>query len=145
MTDPTFERLEDQIGWYNRKSNHCQHWYKGLKLLVVGSAALIPFLAGRQAPAWSTGGLGVLIVVLEGIQQLNQYQHNWITYRSTCEYLKHEKYLFAANSGPYSKAENPTTLLAERVESLVSQEHAKWVSAQERSELPQRSSHSSQL
>ena len=130
MTDPTLERLEDQISWYDRKSNRCQTWYKTLKLLVVGSAALIPFLAGSHAPAWSTGGLGVLIAILEGVQQLNQYQHNWIAYRSTCEYLKHEKFLFLAKAGPYAKAENPTILLAERVESLVSQEHAKWVVTQ---------------
>jgi hypothetical protein len=136
MADPTLERLEEQIGWYNRKSNRCQAWYKSLKLLVVGSAALIPFLAGVQAPAWATGGFGVLIVVLEGIQQLNQYQHNWITYRSTCEYLKHEKFLFLAKAGPYSKAENPTQLLAERVESLVSQEHAKWISSQKPAKDP---------
>jgi hypothetical protein len=134
MTDPTLERLEDQIGWYDRKSNRCQSWYKSMKLLVVGSAALIPFLAGVQAPAWATGGLGVLIVVLEGIQQLNQYQHNWITYRSTCESLKHEKFLFLASAGPYLKVENATAALAERIESLVSQEHAKWVSTQERAQ-----------
>jgi len=130
MPDPTFGRLEDQISWYDRKSNRSQSWYKGLKLVEVASAALIPFLSGIQAPSWSTGGLGVLIVLLEGVQHLNQYQHNWIAYRSTCEYLKHEKFLFLAKTGPYSKAENPTALLAERIESLVSQEHAKWVATQ---------------
>ena len=130
MPDPTMERIEDQISWYDRKSNRAQSLFKGLKLLEVGAAALIPFLAGIQAPPWSTGGLGVLVVILEGVQHLNQYQHHWITYRSTCEYLKHEKYLFLANAGPYAKAENPSQVLAERVESLVSQEHAKWVSSQ---------------
>jgi len=138
MPDPTLERLEDQIGWYDRKSNRAQGWYKGLKLLTIGSAALIPFLAGAHAPDWSTGGLGVLVVILEGVQQLNQYQHTWITYRSTCEYLKHEKYLFAAKAGPYEQADSPITLLAERVESLVSQEHAKWVSSQKLEKEPSR-------
>jgi hypothetical protein len=32
-----------------------------------------------------TGGLGVVITVLEGMLHLNQYQQNWINYRSTCE------------------------------------------------------------
>ena len=73
---------------------------------------------------------GALIVVLEGLQQLQQYQQNWITYRSTCERLKHEKFLFAARAGPYASSE-PEALLAERVESLVSQEHAAWVSQRE--------------
>jgi hypothetical protein len=126
MPDPTLERLDDQIGWYDLRSIRAQRWYKGLKLIQVGSGAIIPFLAGIHAPPWSTASFGVLIVILEGIKQLNQYQHNWIIYRSTCEYLKHEKYLFAAKAGPYSKAENPTVLLAERIESLVSQEHANW-------------------
>jgi hypothetical protein len=44
---------------------------------------------------------------------------------------QHEKYLFLASAGPYAAPENPRGLLTERVESLVSQEHAKWASAQE--------------
>src|SRR5262245_32548333 len=61
----------------------------------------------------------------------NEPDHsNWITYRSTAEALKREKHLFLATAGPYG-AENPHSLLAERVESLVSQEHAKWASGQE--------------
>ena len=68
-----------------------------------------------------------MIVVLEGLQQLEQYQQNWTTYRATCEQLKHEQFLFMAGAGPYGPAPNPEALLAERVESLVSQEHAAWV------------------
>jgi hypothetical protein len=32
-TDPTWDRLEDQIGWYDRKSGDNQRRYKWLKLL----------------------------------------------------------------------------------------------------------------
>ena len=81
-----------------------------------------------SARRWLVGGGGALIVVLEGIQQLQQYQQNWTTYRSTCERLKHEKFLFLGRAGPYAEVPNPESLLAERVESLVSQEHAAWVS-----------------
>jgi len=136
MNDPAMQRLEDQISWYDSKSNRAQACFKSLKLLEIGSGALIPFLAGIHAPAWSTGSFGVLIVILEGVQHLNQYQQNWITYRSTCESLKHEKYLYLANAGPYSKDENRMAVLAERVESLVSQEHAKWVSTQDQTKNP---------
>ncbi len=125
-------RLEDQIAWYDSKSLTAQRWFKGLKVFTIVSAALIPLSAGLAWHPVVTGAIGVLIVIAEGIQQLNQYQHNWITYRSTCEALKHEKYLFMAKAGPYRAVDDPTKLLAERVESLVSQEHAKWVSAQER-------------
>jgi Protein of unknown function (DUF4231) len=92
-------------------------------------AAFVPLFAGIGAPRIYTGVLGVAIVVFQAIQQLNQYQHNWITYRSTCENLKHEKFFFLAKAGPYADAPNPSALLAERIESLISQEHAKWVSA----------------
>jgi uncharacterized protein DUF4231 len=129
--DPTLERLENQIGWYNDRSNFSQRIYKTLKFGTLCAAAFIPFSAGLQLRAGITGGLGVLVVVLEGLQQLGQYDHNWISYRSTCEALKHEKFLYLAKAGPYATAEDAHTLLAERIESLVSQEHAKWVSSAE--------------
>ena len=74
---------------------------------------------------------GVLVTIFEGLLQLNQYHENWIRYRSTCESLKHEKYIYLAGAGPYAAAEKPRALLAERVESLVSQEHAKWATVQQ--------------
>ena len=127
---PAEARLEDQIAWYDAKSQHNKRWFKLLKVCQIITAAAIPVAAGASAPAWLVGGAGALIVVLEGLQQLQQYQQNWITYRSTCERLKHEKFLFAARAGPYASSE-PEALLAERVESLVSQEHAAWVSQRE--------------
>jgi hypothetical protein len=123
-------RLEDQIAWYDANSQRNQRWFKVVKVCQIVTAAAIPVAAGASAPAWLVGGAGALIVVLEGLQQLEQYQQNWITYRSTCERLKHEKFLFAARAGPYAIS-NPEALLAERVESLVSQEHAAWVSQRE--------------
>lgn len=130
---PAWSRLEQQIGWYDRRSRHTQAWYKRIKVLQIVLAASIPVVATVSAPAWVTGSLGALIVVLEGFQQLQQYHANWATYRSTCEALKHEKYLFVAHAGPYAVVEHPERLLAERVEGLVSQEHAVWVSHVEES------------
>lgn len=130
-SSPAWRRLEEQIAWYDSKSGQSQSWFKALKVLQIVTAAAIPVAAGASAPAWLVGGAGALIVVLEGLQQLMQYQQNWTTYRSTCERLKHEKYLFLAGAGPYIDAARPDALLAERVEGLVSQEHAAWVSQQQ--------------
>lgn len=130
-TSPTMERVDDQIRWYDQKSLFNQRWYKRLKVGAIVAAAVIPFAAGFGAPTVVTGGLGVCIVILEGLQGLNQYQQNWINFRSTCESLKHEKYLFLAKAGSYLKSEHPDALFAERAESLISQEHAKWVSVRE--------------
>jgi hypothetical protein len=124
-------RLEDQINWYDVKSQQNQRWFKRLKVGQIVTAAAIPVAAGASAPVWLMGGGGAVIVVLEGLQQLYQYQQNWTTYRATCERLKHEKFLFAASAGPYADAARAEALLAERVEGLVSQEHAAWVSNRE--------------
>jgi hypothetical protein len=128
---PARQRLEDQIAWYDTKSRLNQRFFKLLKVCQIVTAAAIPVAAsGGAVPRWLIGAAGALIVVMEGLQQLQQYQQNWITYRATCERLRHEKFLFAVHAGPYAGA-NPEALLAERVESLVSQEHAAWVSQRE--------------
>lgn len=134
----TLERLEDAIGWYNRESQGAQKRYKILKVAQVVVAGLIPLGSAFPIPEaqfkWLTAVLGLLVLIIEAVQQLNQDQQNWIAYRSTCEALKHEKYLHLAGAGPYENgesAEKRVVLLADRVEALISQEHAKWVSTQE--------------
>ncbi len=131
--DPIIGRLEDQIAWYDRKSTANQHTFKRIKVTEIVAAALIPFLAVFREGyvTYLTAALGVLITVLEGLLHLNQYQQNWTSYRSTCEELKHEKFVFLGNAAPYANVADPRALLAERIESLVSQEHAKWASVQQ--------------
>jgi hypothetical protein len=124
-TDPTWDRLVDQLSWYDRKSQAAQQAYKRVKIAQLLLAAGVPVAVVIDAPGILTASLGALVVVLEGIQQLYQWQTNWILYRSTDESLKHEKFLFLARAGPYS-GPDPCRVLAERVEGLVSQEHAKW-------------------
>ena len=124
-------RLEDQIRWYDTKSEENQRCFRWIKVAQIVAAAAVPVAAGASASEWVVGSLGAAIVVMEGLQQLFQFQQNWTTYRATCEALRHEKFLFEARARPYATAERPAALLAERVEGLVSQEHAKWVSAQE--------------
>ncbi len=128
--DPTMVRLDDQIDWYDRRSGTNQRMYKVVKLAQIVLAAAIPVLAGVKVDVHLLlGALGALVVILEGVQQLYQFQQNWTSYRSTCEALKHEKYLYLGQGGPYAAADNPHAVLAERVESLTSEEHAKWVAA----------------
>lgn len=138
-TGSVIERLEDQISWYDRKSSGNQRAYKRIKIIEIVAAALIPF-AG--AVSWShiayvTGLLGVTITILEGLLHLNQYQQNWAAYRSTCEALRHEKFAYLAKAAGYATAPDPRALLAERIESLVSQEHAKWSALQQQTNAHQ--------
>ena len=125
-----WQRLEDQLGWYDRKSGHQKRWFQRLKVAQLVIAAAIPVVAGVGADAWITGSFGAAIVVLEGIQQLFQYQQNWLGYRATAEALKHEKYLYLAQAGMYRDAAARDAVLAERVEALVSQEQSSWSAVQ---------------
>lgn len=137
--DPIFKRLEDQLAWYSQKSRAARKRFKQIKVTEILAAAVIPFLTGQH---WSpyinyvTGGLGVLITVLEGILHLNQYQENWTNYRNTAESLKHEKFLFLAKAGAYANTPDPRAALAERIEALISQENSQWVAALQKSSQP---------
>ncbi len=139
--DPIIDRIEDQINWYDNKSIKLQKTYKRIKLVEIVAAALIPFLSALHLSDVSshlpitigtiTALLGVLITILEGVLQLNQYQKTWVTYRATCEALKHEKFTYIAGAGVYASAPNPHALLAERAETIGSQENTNWISLQQ--------------
>jgi len=126
----SWQRLEEQIKWYSHGARRNKRWYMRIKVVQIVSAAAIPVLAATSLPTWVAGALGASIVVLESIQQLFQFHSNWTHYRSTSESLKHEKYLYLAHAGSYATAPNPEALLAERIESRVSQEHSAWASEQ---------------
>jgi len=123
--DPTWARLEDQLDWYDRKSQAAQRAHKGVKVAQLLLAAGVPVSVASAAPDAVTALFGAVLVVLEGIQQLCQWHTNWVLYRSTAEALRHERFLYLAQAGPYSCADRHR-VLAERLEGLVSQEHAQW-------------------
>lgn len=130
--DSGYPRLEQQIRWYDSKSGEAQRYYKRVKYAEIALGAAIPI----SALAWTgiaTAVIGAVTLLLEGLQQINQWQHNWITYRSTCEALRHEKYSYLGRSGSYDGLddEEARKALVERVESLISTEHSKWISKQE--------------
>jgi len=129
-TGPAWERLEDQLGWYERKSRHNKLWFQSLKVAQIVIAAGIPVSAAAGASAAVAGALGAVIVVLEGLQQLFQFQQNWIAYRVTAQALMREKFLCLAGAGPYASAERPESLLAQRVERIVSEEYGAWAESQ---------------
>ncbi len=47
---PDLDRLEDQIGWYDRKGGDNRRRYKWLKLLELVVAAALPVVAGSAVP-----------------------------------------------------------------------------------------------
>ncbi|PCJ07396.1 MAG: hypothetical protein COB16_10850 [Rhodobacteraceae bacterium] len=133
--DSGYHRLESQINWYDSKSLSAQSAYKRTKYFTIASSAVIPVVAisGWPYSEIVVAILGALIAIFEGANHVNQWQHHWIAYRSTCEALKHEKFAFVESIEPYEtdSEEGRRKLLASRVESLISTEHSKWIAVQE--------------
>lgn len=123
------ERVDHQINWYDVKSQQNQRWFKYLRVAEIICAAIIPFLAGlsKQVPCSQIiiGFLGVVIAVCAALLALNKYQENWLVYRTTCESLQHEKFLFITGSTPYH-VNDAFNRFVERVESLISKENSQW-------------------
>ena len=126
------ERLDGQIDWYDRKSQWNQRWFKRLQVFQLVAAATIPFMSGYIdheelgfCIKFIVGFTGVLIAGAGAVVGLYKFQGNWLEYRTTCESLRHEKYLFLTKTEPYD-ADKPFDLLVKRVESQISKENINW-------------------
>lgn len=124
-------RVDDQIQWYSGRSRKAQKRFKWLRGFEMAAAALIPIIAGfgDQLP-WLhvelvLAVLGALIALSSAVVSLNQYQENWIEYRTTAESLKHEKFLFLTRAEPYLD-DQAFSIFVSRVEGLISKENSTW-------------------
>ena len=123
------DRVDGQIEWYDRKSGTNQCWFRWLRIVEIIAAASIPLLVGYTDSISElkvvVGILGLLIAVIAGVLGLYQFQENWTGYRTTCEALKQEKYLFLTKTQPYDQGDS-FALFVQRVETLISKERTNW-------------------
>lgn len=122
------ERVEDQIGWYDRKGAFNKRWFISLRAVEIASAATVPFLsgfAGDPRIGVSIGIIGIVITLCAGLTHLCQFQERWIEYRTTAEALKKEKFLFVTKAEPYD-GDDAFSNLVHRIETLVSKENVTW-------------------
>ncbi len=129
--DPDYvkNRLDDQINWYSTKSTENKKRFHGLQITIIIVGVVIPLInlidfAPTETRIFSSI-FGAVIVAITGILQLKKYHENWISYRSTEEALKKEKYTFENSAGQYSglKDEEKLKLLVENVESIISSQN----------------------
>jgi len=126
------DRLDDQCHWLEGKAAWNQSCYKWLRMIEIAAAALIPALASLGVPGPLSqpivAVLGIAVALVAGTMGLFKFQENWVQYRSTAEQLKHEKFMYATQCGPYA-GEDRFGLLVERVEKLLMKENAAWADA----------------
>ena len=122
-------RVDHQIKLYSKNSKSNKTWLKSIKIVELIAAALIPLIAGMSSgilyDKWIVGLLGVTVSILAAITSINRFQENWISYRTTAESLKHEKYLFLTKSGSYGD-EYSFENFVQRIEALISKENSTW-------------------
>lgn len=126
------DRVNDQIKWYDSKSIKTQRKYKIYKGITIITSAFIPILSFTNIPGQGTqylvAFLGAIITISEGFISLNKYSENWIRYRSICETLKQEKFMYLNESGVYSEEDSNFSFFVERIETIISQENVNWAS-----------------
>jgi hypothetical protein len=130
----TLDRIREQSDWYGKKARSSRSIYIALKIVQIVMAASIPVVSvsvGGDVQRWTNAILGALIGIIEAILQLGQYQQNWLTYRATREALRREDFLYSAKAGPYSGQADPGGVYAERADTIMSGESAKWIASQE--------------
>ena len=128
--------MDDQISWYSKKSSRNKKLFNNLRFFEIILALLVPFLGTFLTEEvielkYVVSLVGVLIAAIAGLISLMKYQEFWIEYRITAQSLKHEKYLFLTQSGPYEGGDG-FHLFVERIESLISKENSKWAQVAKR-------------
>ena len=69
--------------------------------------------------------MSATVAILAGLIALFRFHENWISYRTTSESLKHEKYLYSTDTYPYNK-EDKFSILVNNVEQIISSENSVW-------------------
>lgn len=125
-------RLDPQIAWYDKKSLLCQKRYKLIQIVEIILAAIIPLLSGYCNTfliSIIVGIFGIIITILESLTKIFNYHENWIQYRTTCELLKYQKYVFLTKSSPYNTTnETVENMFVKNIEQIISSENNQWKS-----------------
>jgi hypothetical protein len=122
------QRLEQYQGWYDRKAVAVKARYMRMRSTSVVAGAVVPVLVNvdfAYVRVIATG-MSVLVVVLVSLESVYHFREQWKNYRSTEQFIGHEKIYFATRTGTYFGTEDSQAfrLLVERVESAIAAENA---------------------
>ena len=125
-------RYESQIQWYDAKAQSAKRTYQFLQWLLIVFSALTPILILLESHFgnWFPVTSAVLVAIITSALKIFKYQEHWIDYRTTCETLRKEIYLYQGCVDQYSTAHDKESLFVQRVESLISKESTLWLRGQ---------------
>ena len=139
------DRVDDQMGWYSRKSGINKKYHIWSSSAILFCSALIPFLSGADfaefeilgwtlKSSWAVGLLGVITASLTGFTALMKFQEKWTMYRSTAEALQREKILYNTSTQPYQAGAASFHLFVRNIEEILGNENRSWAETMSQNE-----------
>ncbi len=118
--------IHERMQWYDAHAHRAYFLFSGSKAVQIIAAAAIPLLALGKVSPFVTAAVGALVAVAIGLGELFRFHEKWINYRGTCEALRDELFLYAAQAGPYARPETSASQLAERAFGFLGEERKSW-------------------
>jgi hypothetical protein len=127
------ERLEQYRSWYDKKAVTSKSRYLKMRGFTVIAGGLVPVLA--NIPELSVHGyplirilltiVSLLVVVAVSLESVLHYREQWKNYRSTEQFLGHERFLYESSVGPYRdlSVSDAFQLLVQRSEDAIAAEN----------------------
>jgi hypothetical protein len=104
------QRLDQYQSWYDRKAVSTKARYLQMRSFSVVGSALVPVLinvhwdfkvASIPVIQFVVTLISLIVVVFLSLESVYHYREQWKNYRSTEQFLGHEKFLFRSSVGRY--------------------------------------------
>lgn len=129
------DRLEQYQSWYDKKAVSSKARYQKMRAFSVVGGGLVPVLinvpwtgtlAGIPIIQVVVTVISLLVVIVVSLESVFHYREQWKNYRSTEQFLGHEKFLFNTRVGRYEGLNDAEAfkLLVQRVEESIAAENA---------------------
>jgi hypothetical protein len=122
------ERLDQYQSWYNGKAIKTKALFLRMRTVTVVGGACVPVLVNLDVRYMkiATTLVSLVVVALIALESVYHHREQWKNYRSTEQFLGHERIFYKTRSGAYEGTTELQAfrLLVERVETAIAAENA---------------------
>jgi hypothetical protein len=125
------ERLDQFQTWYDGKAVIAKRRFQGLRTISVVGSVIVPVVANTlpgypDTARWLTTIISLVVSVSVALDSAFHFGDQWKNYRSTEQFLSHEKFLFNTGNGPYKEKQpgEAFEILVDRCETQIAAENS---------------------
>ena len=136
-------RYKNQLDWYSQKANLYKKITRIMSVIAVVMSLLLPVTTSVFPYEWKfrwislTLSLGIGLVT--SLESVFRWRELWISYRATEEALKREYSFYVVRAGIYEDVEDPIAQFIVRIETILLNEHSKWIFSEKSEKMSIRS------